>query len=165
MKANKSHDGREAWVDLEIGVKQEEAEKKFGEAFAILAFSTMRVQEAQGEDETDGIVFLQDAIKPGRVMVAELHNVDIEGNQCTVQPELLRIRTVKGEARVVAMIRVPIDVSKASLINAMTKQVGKSVRVEFDPAQGVLSFPDADADGNGKMRVVKARDEEAAVDA
>ena len=98
VKQNQSSDGQEAFLDLDAGVTKDEAEKKFGEDFASLAFSTMRVLEAQDDDETDAIAFLVDSIKPGSRVVFELHTIDIDGEEITAQPELRGIKTVDGEA-------------------------------------------------------------------
>lgn len=140
IKANKSHDGREAFVDVEISVKQDEAEKKLGADFAALAFSTLRVIEADPDDEEshDGFAFLVDSVKPGRRVVCQLHRVVIGDEEVTVQPELRGIRTIDGEARVVAQIRIPVDVSKKALLNSLTGQVGQTLKIEFEPAQGKL---------------------------
>ena len=153
VKQNQSSDGQEAFLDLDAGVTKDEAEKKFGEDFASLAFSTMRVLEAQDDDETDAIAFLVDSIKPGSRVVFELHTIDIDGEEITAQPELRGIKTVDGEARVIAQLRIPVDVSKKALLNQLVGNVGKTVKVSFTPAQGSLDF--AEAKGNWKMRVVK----------
>src|SRR3990167_6393078 len=90
VKQNQSNDGREAFIDLDAGVTKDEAEKKFGEDFATMAFSTMRVMEADpdAEDDVDAIAFLVDSIKPGSRVVFELHTIDIDGEEVVAQPEL-----------------------------------------------------------------------------
>lgn len=138
IKRNKAHDGREATVDLDIGVKQEDA-GKWGDDFESLAFATMRVME----DEKDGgnsVAFLVDSIKPGHRVVFERHTVNIAGQKINEQPELLSIRTVDGEARVVARVRLPISVDKQILLNELVSKVGQTIKVEFEPAQGQFEF-------------------------
>lgn len=151
IKRNSAHDGREAYVDLEVSVRHEEAAKKFGEEFAALAFSTMRTIVAGEDDEGDKIGFLVDDIKPGKNLVYERHIVAIgeDKDEITAQPELLKISPVDGEQRVIAKIRLPVDVTKAGLISKLTKSVGQTVKVEFNPSQGELKFPK----GNGAAKV------------
>ena len=159
IKANASHDGQEAHVDLEIGIKQEEAENKLGKDFATMAFSTMRVMEAQGDEDTDAIAFLVDSVKPGHRVVFPLHAIDIDGQEITAQPELRGIKTVDGEARVIAQLRIPVDVSKKAMLNKIIGQVGGSpIKIDLSPVQGKL-FTEEQAKGNGRMRVVKGQDQ------
>lgn len=136
IKRNKAHDGREAFVDLEIAVKQNEA-SKWGEDFEALAFATMRVNE---DDSGNSIAFLVDTIKPGHRVVFEHHAVNIAGQQINEQPELMNIRTVDGEARVIARVRLPISVDKTALINELITKVGQTVSVEFNPQQLTIGF-------------------------
>jgi hypothetical protein len=138
IKRNKSHDGREAVVDLEIGVKQDDA-SKWGEEFKALAFATMRVMENE-KDGGNSVAFLVDSIKPGHRVVFERHTVNIAGQKINEQPEMMSIRTVDGEARVVARIRLPIAVEKAALIGELVTKVGQTVRVEFEPEQVQFEF-------------------------
>lgn len=147
IKSDSSNTGKEALVDIEIGLKQEEAEKKIGEDFVALAFSTMRVQE--NDEGEDGYHHLVDSIKPGRNCILEQHRITIDDQpEFVAQPELLRIKPVDGEPKVTALIRIPIDVSKAAVINALTKLVGESVKVKLNAAQGELAF--SGGNGNGK---------------
>jgi hypothetical protein len=138
IRRNKSHDGREAAVDLEIGVKQDDA-SKWGEDFKALAFATMRVMEHE-KDGGNSVAFLVDSIKPGHRVVFERHTVNIAGQKINEQPELLSIRTVDGEARVVARIRLPVAAEKAALISELVTKVSQTVRVEFEPQQGQFEF-------------------------
>ena len=165
VKQNQSNDGREAFIDLDAGVTKDEAEKKFGEDFATMAFSTMRVMEADpdAEDDVDAIAFLVDSIKPGSRVVFELHTIDIDGEEVVAQPELRGVKTVDGEARVIAQLRVPVDVSKKALLNQLVGNVGKTVKIGFIPVQGSLGFEAAK--GNGNMRVVKGVNRPAEVEA
>jgi len=153
IKRNKTHDGREATVDLEMSVKHEDA-AKWGEDFESLAFATMRVME----DEKDGgnsVTFLVDSIKPGHRVVFELHTVSIVGQQVNEKPELLGIRTVDGEARVVARVRLPIPVEKQGLISELVTKIGQTVRVEFEPQQGQFEFT-SKADDTTREAVARA---------
>ena len=145
IKRNKSHDGREAFVDIEIDVRQEDAEEKFGPNFALLAFGTMHdVRTGEDEEEgTDKIAFLQDSITPGRRVVFEKHKIEIDGEQIVAQPGLLKIQTVDGEARVVNKIRIPVDAQKKALISKLMENVGGVVKVSFSPQQASFDFQQA----------------------
>lgn len=153
IKRNAAHDGKEAELDIEIGVKEDDAEKKFGEDFAKLAFATKRVIEADPADpeSTDAIGYLVDKIKPGRRYVLEQHLIQIGEHDITCQPELLSIEPVDGEARVVAKVRIPVDVSKKSVINSLVQMVGgEVVKVKFDPRQQGFEFGQrGNSRGNG----------------
>jgi len=138
IKRNKTHDGREASVDLDIGVKREDA-SKFGEEFEALAFATMRVME-NDKDGGNSFSFLVDSIKPGHRVVYEQHRIKIAGQNISEQPELLGIRTVDGEARVVVRVRIPIGVDKAALISELATKVGQTIKVEFEPQQAGFEF-------------------------
>lgn len=142
IKRNKSHDGREAAVDLEISIKQEEALSKFGEDFEKLAFATMRVIKADigDTDDVDSIAFLVDNVKPGHRVVFERHRIALEEEVFEEQPEFLTIRTIDGEPRVIAKLRVPIDVGRTTLITSLAQKVGQTVKIEFEPKQAVLEF-------------------------
>jgi len=145
IKRNQAHDGREAFAYLEIRLDLETAEKKIGEDFVALGFSTMRVVEGDG-DEGDSVRHLVDRIKPGRHTILERHRIHIDDTEIEAQPELLAVIPVNGEAKVDARIRIPIDVSKASVINFLTKMVGETLKVKFNPQQGTLDF---EKNGNG----------------
>ncbi len=140
IKRNKSHDGSEAAVDIDVGVTEEDAKEKFGADFHVLAFGTMRVMEAEGDDDVDAIAFMQDTIKPGSRVVFESHKIKLDGETITEQPELLSIKTVDGEARVIARLRIPVKTDKTAAINSLVQSVGKTVKVEFNPQQGELEL-------------------------
>lgn len=142
IKRNKSHDGREAFIDLDIGVTEDEAASKFGEDFKLLAFGTMRVIEADvgDNDDVDSIGFLQDDIKPGKRVVFEKQRVSLLEDVFEEQPELLKIRTVDGTRKAVARFRVPVDVGRATLITQLAQKIGQTVSVEFDPVQAGFGF-------------------------
>lgn len=146
VKTNKANDGREASVDIEIGLKQEEAKKKFGDDFESLAFSTMRVME--GEDGGDTFRFLVDSVKPGSAVVFERHRVAVDDEEIECQPELLSIKPVEGEAKVVAKIRLSVDVGKKALLNKLCGSVGQVVKIAFNPQQGTLNFQGANGNGH-----------------
>jgi hypothetical protein len=136
IKRNQKHDGKEAHLDIEVGVKQENA-KKFGADFGDLAFSSMR--ERTEESETK-IVHLQDNIKPGSRVVYERHEILIDDNKLNEQPELLSIRTVDGEARVIAKYRVPVATTQKGLLTKLMGKVGGVVTVEFNPEQQLMDL-------------------------
>jgi hypothetical protein len=138
IKRNQKHDGQEAYVDIEIGVKYDEAEKTFGEDFQILAFSSMR-QVPVGEEGTEKIIHLQDLIKPGERVVFEKHVIEINGTKLKEQPKLLHIKTVDGDAKAIAKLRIPIDVD-STLVAELTQQVGDVVEVQFNPEQQLLDL-------------------------
>ena len=137
-KRNKSNDGRTTFVDLEVAVDHDDAEKKWGADFATLAFATMRTVEAEGEDDEETVAFLVDRVKPNQRFAFELHRISLEDETIDVQPKLIDIRTVDGSSRVVAKIRLQIDVGRDKLISALTGKVGQTIKLEFDPKQGAL---------------------------
>lgn len=142
VKRNQAHDGKEGAVTLEIGIDQDEAVKKIGHDFHDLAFSTMRVIEAEGGDETDRVGFLQDTIKPGRSVVFPKHRIEIDGLGQTIdeQPELTSVKTCDGVRRVIAVIRIPVDASRKQLVSHLVHNIGSTLKVEFEPQQGELAL-------------------------
>jgi len=152
IKRNGAHDGKDAELDLEIGVKEDGAESKFGEDFVALAFATKRVIKAYPSDKeaVDAIGFLADKIRPGHRVVFERHNVEVDGHDIIGQPELLSIETVDGEARVIARVRLQVDVSKKSAVNALVQLVGETVTTKWNPQQGTFDFESrGNSRGNG----------------
>jgi hypothetical protein len=137
-KANKSHDGRATFVDLDIAVDHDDAEKKWGQGFATLAFSTMRAVKAEQEGEEDTTAFLVDHVKPNARFVFEMHRISLEDETIDVQPRLMDIRTVEKSKRVVATLRLQIDVGREKLISALNGKVGDTTKLEFNPKQGQL---------------------------
>ncbi len=136
IKSNTQNDGKEAYVDVEIGVDQPEATAKFGEEFEGLAFSSMRLHDTGEETK---VIHLQDTIKPGKRVVLEKHVIDFNGTVVKALPQLLSIRTIDGADRVVAKVRVPLDVG-TKLVTELTELVGKMVDMEFSPQQQVLDL-------------------------
>lgn len=139
IKSNNSNDGREAVVDLKMSIKKEGA-GKWGADFSDLAFSTMRIAEDPG-DEENAIMHYTDKLRPSKRIVMEHHTILIDGNLIDdAQPKLLSIEMIDGEARVVATFRVEIPVTKEAVIHFIAKNVGKSVKVEFNPKQTILGL-------------------------
>jgi len=138
VRRNNTHDGKEGFATFDIGVDKDEAIKKLGQDFHDLAFATMRVIEAEGENDTDRIGFLQDTIKPGKSVVFPRHKIELDGHNIDEQPEMLGIKTVDGAQRVIATVRVPIDTGKKQLVSHLVHNVGNSLKIEFEPQQGVL---------------------------
>jgi hypothetical protein len=137
-KRNKSHDGKTTTVDIDVSVKRDDAATKFGEDFEALAFATMRTRMVgEGDDAEERITFLQDDIKPGSVIVLERHQIKIDGDLVEVQPQLLGVTTVDGEARVIVHLRIPVDSDRASQMGISDK-VNKTIPVEFEPKQSEL---------------------------
>jgi hypothetical protein len=147
IKRNKSQDGRDAFVDFDIGIDQAVAKEKWGDDFASLAFSTMRViaPDPDGDDEEEGnhIGFLVDSVKPNKKFVFERHQVELEEERFECQPELLVIHMVDGAARVNARLRLPIDVGQTKLLSRLCEKVGKTVNVTFNPKQAGFEFAKA----------------------
>lgn len=137
VKRNNSHDGKEAFVDLEIGIKEGEA-PNFGKDFADLAFSGMR--EEVTEEGAAKITHLQDSIKPGSRVVYERHVIVLDGNKLKEQPELLNLKTVDGDAKVVAKVRVPVATTQTDLITSLMGKVGNVVAIEFNPEQQLMTL-------------------------
>lgn len=125
--ANDSHDGRKCLVDVDIKFNREQAKKRVGETFERMAFSYMN-----GGAEEKHIVA---SIKPGKSIVFQLHEVEIEGHGLTVQPRLLTVYPIDGEEKVLARFRVGVDVSKRNLLTWLDDNVGKSIGIKFKPSQ------------------------------
>lgn len=140
IKANESHDGKDAMVDIECGVRQEDAVARFGQDFADMAFSTLKVIEAKDENETDSYGFLVDTIKPNRRVVIGKHRLQIGEHQIDADPKLRAIKTEKSEPRVVVRIRFHVETSKKQLLSYIQDHVGSMLTVDFEPAQGQFDF-------------------------
>ena len=137
VKRNQKHDGQEAFVDLEVGVRQQEADR-FGADFGDLAFGSMR--EAT-EDGTTRVEHLQDNITPShKRVIYERHVIVLDGNKLTEQPKLASIKTVDGEAKVVARFRVPVATTQATLLTKLMAKVNGNVTVEFSPEQELIDL-------------------------
>lgn len=133
VKRNTKHDGQEATVDLEIGIEKNEADN-FGDGFERLAFATMREVDTTDEDGVPvrRLEHLQARIKPNRKRVIyERHVIHIDGQKITEQPELVRVITVDGSPKVVALFRVPISVTRTELITKLMAKVNGVVSVSF----------------------------------
>jgi hypothetical protein len=140
-KANDSKDGRECELSIAVSVKQEEAVKKWGEEFSALAFSSMRPIEGIGEDEGNALAFLQDKIKPSRKrFIYPIHRIGIDDEVIEAQPELVDIETVDGEARVIAHIKIPVDVGRTKLLTYLEGKVGCTVKIDFAVQQTGFEF-------------------------
>ena len=151
IKANKSNDGREAAVDLEIGVDHEDSPKSWGENFTELAFSSMRKRTVGvGDQAKEVIEHLQDKITPSDKCTCELHRLAIGDEVLELQPELVSITTVDGVARVVAKLRLPIPIGKTALIDAFGEKVGDDLDLVFNPKQGSLFDVTKARKGKGK---------------
>lgn len=141
IKANESNDGREAELDIAVSVKQEEATKKWGEEFSTLAFSSMRPMDGASEDEGNELAFLQSKIKPSKKrFVCTVHRIGIDDEVIESQPKLLEIETVDGEARVIAHLRIPVDVGRKKLLSSLSEKVGSSVKIDFAVQQVGFDF-------------------------
>lgn len=143
IKRNKSHDGKEAHLDLEVGIDAETCAETWGDDLRTLAFSGMRIES--DEDGEDGYRHLMDTIKPGSRVVYEHHEVKIHGaGKIRCQPQLLRISTIDGKPSGVVRLRLDIEAARAA---ELTDKVGATIKVEFNPSQGELGF--TAAKGNG----------------
>jgi hypothetical protein len=156
LRVKQTKDGREAFVDIDFAVSQEVAAVQWGEEFAALAFSTMRVTEADRDDDEDSrIEFLFDSVKPGKkACVFEVHVIKLlDQRRFDAQPELLKVTPVDGEAEVIARLRVPLDAGRENLISDLAAKVGTSIKIEFDPKQKSLSFVPRAAPAEKSARV------------
>lgn len=138
IKRNQKHDGKEATVDIEIGIKQDESDN-WGEDFHDLAFASMC--ERVSDDGAATLVHLQDTIKPNKRVVYERHKMTIDGSVVRAQPELLALKTVEGEAKVVAKFRVPISTNAKELLGKLMDKVNTVIKVEFEVEQPDLGMP------------------------
>ena len=137
IRRNQSQDGKTAYVDLEVGVDQDGAEKRFGPEFAKLAFSTLEVREdATG---AKGFNFLQDKIKPNDRLVLGRHRIEIADEVWNEQPELRGITTCDGSPRVIADIRIPLPTTHKAL-TALARKVGETVEIKFAVESPKLGF-------------------------
>lgn len=131
IKRNRKHDGKEATIDLEIGIRQQEA-ANWGVDFNDLAFSSMCERT---QDGVTTLVHLQDTIKPNTQVVYERHVILIDGQKVKEQPKLLSMKTVEGEAKVIATVRVPVSVTQKKLLASLMDKVNSMVSLEFEPEQ------------------------------
>lgn len=139
IKSNESNDGKEAFVDLEIGVDRAAGERIFGESFVKLAFGGF--VEERDEDETPRTVCLHSKIKPRKKsFVCSMHKIEIGGYSVTAQPELLSVEPIDGSEQVVAVVRITLGVDALAAASKLVQSVGEVVSVSFDPAQQVLPF-------------------------
>ena len=155
LRVKQTKDGREAFVDIDFAVSQEVAAVQWGEEFAALAFSTMRVIGSDPNDDEDSrIGFLFDSVKPGKkACVCEVHEIRLLDQRFEAQPELLRVTPVDGEAEVIARLRVPLDAGRENLISELAAKVGTGIKIEFDPKQTSLSFVPRAAPAEKSARV------------
>ncbi len=147
IKSDNTNTGKEALVELDVGLTEQQARDKIGEDFVALAFSTMRVRE--NDEGEQGFHHLVDSITPGKNCVMEVHRIKFGEREISKQPEVTKIKPVDKEAKVVARIRVPIDTASTELLSELMQQVGQTVDVVFNPAQGELDFQAARRNGNG----------------
>jgi hypothetical protein len=156
ITANDSKDGREAELDIAVSVKQEEATKKWGEEFSTLAFSSMRPIEGVGEEEGNELAFLQSKIKPSKKrFVCSIHRIGIDDEIIESQPELLEIETIDGEARVIAHLRIPVDVGRKKLLSGLSEKVGSSVKIDFAVQQTGFAFKAKTVEAKAAIAAVK----------
>jgi hypothetical protein len=141
IKRNGAHDGREVFVDFDIQVDADDAPKSWGEEFAAAAFAMMRTTTITDSDgrEHSTVKHLVDSISPK--LIFENHRIAILDEVIDVQPELLKIKTVNGAARVVSRLRLPIDVGREKLILGLVGKVGEAVKLDCNPVQGHLRLP------------------------
>lgn len=140
IKSNNSYDGKEALVDLEFGVRQEDAVARFGQDFADMAFSTLRVTEGE-DDQADSYGFLVDSVKPNKRVVLGKHKIKIGQHTFDADPKIRGIKTAKDEPRVTVKLRLQVEVKKKDVLNYLQDHVGSElVTVEFEPAQGEFEF-------------------------
>lgn len=141
VKRNKKQDGKSAFLDIEIGVKRTDAAKFGGDTFIDLAFSSMR--ESVDDDGAATVIHLQDKIKPGSKLTHPRHIIHIDGEVIkSQQPKLFSIRTIEGEAKVVATYRIPIPTAQRKLLASIVDKVGTLVAVEFAPEQHLMDLED-----------------------
>lgn len=141
IKSNESNDGREAQVDVDIALQEDDAKAAIGEDFATLALGTA-VDRIPEDGNVAELVHLQDKQKPSkkRFGAFELHKIEIAGERIEVQPELLHVSGIEGQRAMVARFRIPIPVDKMKPLKALLDKVGKKISVEFDPKQETLAL-------------------------
>lgn len=142
IRRNKSHDGKTAHLDLDVGVSEQDAAKRFGDAFRTLAFATMHVEETEDGEHTYS--FLQDAIKPGKRVVCERHVISIGEHEVSAQPTVLAIRPVDGANRVTVRLRIPLDPKQGEKIGITSMAWKETVPIEFSPQQAQFAFVEQD---------------------
>lgn len=151
IKRNKAHDGKTALVDIEFSVDQEQATRKIGAQFALLAFSSMYMKKADpnNPDAVDKICHLQDSIKPNSNVVFERHVIEVGGIQTREQPQLLNIHPIDGEARALVSLRLALEVAIAKSMK-LDDMVNETITVAFNPEQQSLPLPlPGEGNGNG----------------
>jgi hypothetical protein len=137
-KTNKTFDGRETFVDIDCPVSREEGLELFGEVFEKVAFGSM-VMATNDDGETTPTHY-QDNPKPGSKVVFEKHTYRVVGHDIVGQPEFRGIKTIQGEERVMAKLRLPVETDSPA-VELLRQKAGRSpVTVEFTPTQAQLAF-------------------------
>ncbi len=140
IPSNEANDGQQIYVDGEIKVTPEMAEKQFGTAFHYVAFATMHDQVVPGgvDDEGDATItrFGYDSKKVPKWLVPSLHTVDLWGQKQKTQPEIQKIIAGDDEEAVTLKVRFVFDTSRdEKLIGALGAMSGKVAKVKIKAVQ------------------------------
>lgn len=139
IPVNESDDGQQIYVDGEIKVSPEQAEKALGQAFHYVAFATMHDGVDQGtKEEGDATVvrFGYDSKKPPKWLTPALHHVSLCGVKQKVQPIISRIVAGDNEKAVVLKVRLVFDTNRdEGIIGALGAKSGTTAKVQIKPVQ------------------------------
>jgi hypothetical protein len=138
-KAIKSGEAMVGLVEFDVGIKEDEA-YNWGEEFAVLAFGTLRVLRYNEIGEPLKKGFLVDAIKPGKNVVFEYHQIKINGHKVKAQPKILNIKTNSRVGAVVIKLQIEIPSENIELLDYLAKAKADVMKIEFMPLQGMLDF-------------------------
>lgn len=127
LAVNKKRDGKEAFLDLTVGVEEESASEEFGERFRRTFFSSMR-------SDQNGVDWGIDSSKPNKKkFTCERHLVNVNGHEIKVRPKLLSVVPVEEAPRVLANIRIPIPHDKWQFIKALHENMEAVAEISIEP--------------------------------
>lgn len=139
-----------SYVDVEIAVDAEQAKKRFGEAFALLAeIATHHVSVEDSEENGNGHdgagEHLVATVKPSKALTCENHEIEIDGKSFVTQPKIRSLRPADSGEKVVVATRLPCE--SQIVLAAALKLVGTVAKVYFSPSQLPLPGVSAEAEG------------------
>jgi len=130
LAVNKKRDGKEAFLDLTVGVDQDKAKDEFGETFLKSFFSSM-------DTDQEGVSWGLETMKPKKKkFICERHVITINGHEIRVHPKLTGVTPVEETPRVLASIRVPVPSDKWKFIKALHENMEAVAEIHIEPENG-----------------------------
>jgi hypothetical protein len=142
IPSDSTNDGQQIWIDGEIKITPEQAEKSFGEAFHYVAFATMHDAvdpgnpQEEGEGDATVVRFGYDSKKAPKWLTPALHYVDLWGQKQKTQPSIQKIVAGDNERAVILKVRFVFDTNRdEALIGALGAKSGTTAKVKIKPVQ------------------------------